>query len=445
MFFANYILKDRVTKIKNQSRNIKPEKELLKSEKSNLYAAIYDMKLAIEELYVATESNVYRSYSTLLMNKIVRISEAEDSIALIGIIEETLNIFENIDFEDSFSGNYEYRTYNREKYIDNDFIRNVVSHISTDRNFNIFDTECRRGQSLKAIKDTNDKAICYGLESDNSYAESAKEHATKIIKGQIKGSRIKNEVFDLLIANCSISATLKDNMFSGTVIKTERQFIQNIIKYIAPEGIVVIGIPFYRLHKDMCILIAKHFDKVTIVQGIGEKNNILHMAYIVGQKSKDKSINEEVYNMLRRCYDYKNIPSIFDVLLDQYKIGPRYAEVDLFKGSMLDVEELYNIVETSGCVDSFLQKQRVSKISENTKRPLLPFNVGQIGLVLTSGCLDGVIDEGNGSYHLIKGMVSKKSEVTKHVVDGILEESEVLSNKVEINVILPNGEFKTLA
>ena len=108
------------------------------------------------------------------------------------------------------------------------------------------------------------------------------------------------------------------------------------------------------------------------------------------------------------------------------------------------MEELYDIVETSGVLDEFFETQKVEKIGESTTKPLLPFNIGQLGLVLTSGCLDGIIDEGDGHYHLVKGKVSKKSETTREVSDGVLEESETISNRVEINVLLPNGEYKIL-
>jgi hypothetical protein len=120
-------------------------------------------------------------------------------------------------------------------------------------------------------------------------------------------------------------------------------------------------------------------------------------------------------------------------------------EIELFRGSVLDTDDMQRIVETSGCVESFWQNQRVEKLSESVKQPLLPFNIGQIGLVLTSGCLDGVIDEGNGNCHVIKGRVSKKSTVERNSVDGNIEVIETVSNRVEINVILPNGEHKVLA
>ena len=45
-------------------------------------------------------------------------------------------------------------------------------------------------------------------------------------------------------------------------------------------------------------------------------------------------------------------------------------------------------------MDSFWEKS--INIEKQSTRPLLPFNMGQIGLVLTSGCLDGVVEEYEG-------------------------------------------------
>jgi hypothetical protein len=89
--------------------------------------------------------------------------------------------------------------------------------------------------------------------------------------------------------------------------------------------------------------------------------------------------------------------------------------------------------------------QKAEKLEENIKNPLLPFNIGQIGLVLTSGCLDGLVNEADGGCHLIKGRVSKKTQKTEFRNNHTIEVTETTVNRVEINVLLPNGEFKTLA
>ncbi len=78
-------------------------------------------------------------------------------------------------------------------------------------------------------------------------------------------------------------------------------------------------------------------------------------------------------------------------------------------------------------------------------RPLLPFNMGQIGLVLTSGCLDGVVEEYEGQYHAIKGMVTKVRDFNNSRENNDETSIETISNKVQINLLTPDGKFIELA
>ncbi|MGL5507558.1 MAG: hypothetical protein ACRDB0_06625, partial [Paraclostridium sp.] len=80
-------------------------------------------------------------------------------------------------------------------------------------------------------------------------------------------------------------------------------------------------------------------------------------------------------------------------------------------------------------------------------KPLLPFNMGQICLVLTSGCLDGIIEEFDGQYHAIKGMVTKVKKTTTNTNDNNTEQmaKDVYTNIVQINIFTPDGEFIELA
>lgn len=448
MIFPMYILKDRVYKLESQHKNMKTKTEHIEQERSKLYGFIYDMKLALAELIAATDDSTYRDYIDFLSARLKEASECEEATELINTLSLIINRFNNIDFGVQFTY-YEltdgYRSYNSHKYINGDYIRSIADGLDTQgRKFNIFDTSCGKGELLEIFKE-KPLAQTYGLELENYKAEDAKKHATKIIKGVVRGSRIKNEAFDVLIANCPIKYELTDNMLNGSILKEEKQFLQSTLKYLNFGGIAIIGIPHYRMHKDLCSSLSRQLEDAIVVKGIGGINDKLKMIYICGKKSANKNMDEEFYNKLRSCYDYNNIDSIFNIQMPKYKLIGNYVNVDLFKGSLLDMDELFEIVEISGAMDSFFDKQKVDKISENTKQPLLPFNVGQIGLVLTSGCLDGIVDEGDGYCHLVKGRVSKKSETQREVSTGVVQETEVVSNRVEINVILPNGEFKTLA
>ena len=153
----------------------------------------------------------------------------------------------------------------------------------------------------------------------------------------------------------------------------------------------------------------------------------------------------KAYEDLRKSYNPELLEDFDENLILDYVLPSKHIPIETFRGSVLDMEELHYLVQNSGAVDEMFENQHVEKIGESSTRPLLPFNIGQIGLVLTSGCLDGIIDEGDGHYHLVKGQVSKKTDVESNVSNGVIDETEIISNRVEINVMLPNGEFKTLA
>lgn len=447
MLLPMYTIKNAIVRAEVMDKNIKNKIDDLVQEKSKLFGIIYDLKLACVELGYGYDDS-FQDYVYFLEDRIENIENAESAEDIKSILSRIIFRFKNLDTDkeiSTYSLNSYYRDYNDKAYISHQFLQTVVGAIKSDRRYNVFDPRCKQGDTLKQFKDDKN-SVRYGLEENNSYAENAKEYADKIIKGTIKGSRIKNEAFDVLIDNCPISPFFEDNLLNGSVIRMERQYIQNTLKYARPGGVIVITMPHYRLYKDICTILARMLDNVVVVQGIGDLNNYTHQVYIVGTKSKTKEVNEETYNELRSAgINYNKTKTLFNVNIPDFIIRDKYIEIDMFKGSVLDMDELFNIVNTSGCIDAFFDKQNVDKIHENTKQPLLPFNVGQIGLVLTSGCLDGVIDEGDGHCHLVKGRVSKKSDVKRDVSNGVVEETEVVSNRVEINVMLPNGDFKTLA
>lgn len=447
MFFSMYILKDRVTKIDNLLKNIKPETANIDNEKSKLYGFIYDMLLSLEELkYINKQDSDFVYDIKFLSRKINHVEEATDMEELLDIHEGILSRFKDYDFTAEYSRlsmEYDYRFYNYNgssgtRTFSDEYRKQVINAINNNnRKFSIFDPYCKNGDVLADMHEVNSQLVTYGLESDNSDAETAKTKLDKVIKGVLTGSRIKNDAFDIVLCNCPLEENLKDNMNGGSIMKAERKYMNSLLKYVKPQGIIVISIPYFRMHKDVCTFLAKTLDEIQIVKGTGFNVNI------IGRRSSEKLFDQEAYDAMRACYNFDNVPDTLD--MKSYVLRGGYTEVELFKGSVLDMDELFNIVQNSGCMDQFYERQKVDKIHENTKRPLLPFNVGQIGLVLTSGCLDGIIDEGDGHYHLVKGRVSKKTDSDRDVSDGIVEETEIVSNRVEINVMLPNGEFKTLA
>ena len=77
-------------------------------------------------------------------------------------------------------------------------------------------------------------------------------------------------------------------------------------------------------------------------------------------------------------------------------------------------------------------------LDSREKRPLLPLNVGQVGLIGGSGLINGYIDCENP--HILKGRIIK--EIKKSDNGDTISETHV--NKMVFNVLTPQG-FKSLA
>ena len=67
-------------------------------------------------------------------------------------------------------------------------------------------------------------------------------------------------------------------------------------------------------------------------------------------------------------------------------------------------------------------------------------------MILTSGVLNGVINEGDNKSHVVKGVVIK-NEISTEENDHTLNQNvvkTVLRNKIELMVLQPNGNFIAL-
>lgn len=449
MLFAKYIIKDRLIRLEKISNKIKENQEDINTEKSNIFSIIYDLRLALEECKCGFKrATLYNLMSNSIKHYQRALNNIETAESLKNLINEINSMFADLDLNEFCHSDFtsEYRNMESFRRIDLlalDPIKKICENVH--RNINAFEIDCGNGDRLEYLSQGNNSILTYGNEMSLS-STTAKSRITKLAKGVLKGSKISNDVFDILIAKCHTFYTLKDNIgYGGSVSKEEKVFLLGIKKYIRKDGIILIAIPYYRMHKDICQYISKYFDDVQVYKGTKEDWDESKLIYIYGKKSNNNERDEEAYRKLRMCFDPDNIPELTEETTLPFKLPMNYISVDLFKGSVLDMDELHDIVEHSGAMDAFFDNQKVEKIGESETRPLLPFNIGQVGLVLTSGCLDGVIDEGDGHYHLVKGKVSKKYEKNKEISNGVCNEEETISNRVEINVLLPNGEFKVLS
>lgn len=296
------------------------------------------------------------------------------------------------------------------------------------------------------IQSEEKKLYAFSIQHDHQrHYTGLKDHFERLALGRLSGGSFSNEVFDMMFS----SPTLSLNSASDRILaKSEVNEIKETARYIRPDGVFVLVIPKFRLYKDMASAIGTHYKNLRAYRfdGMGDENQLI---YLIGQKKTKQEIAEkslDSYIYLRELIKAPMIPSS-DECDAIYELPQGETIIKQFRGSVLNEEEIEEMFASSNAYDQFLASQNSYLTPPRMQEPLVPFTTGQIGLVLTSGKLDGVIDEKNGAYHIVKGRVVKEKQLIR---DRDPEKNEVTytettTNRVEINVIAANGEMKKLA
>ena len=317
----------------------------------------------------------------------------------------------------------------------------------------MFSPQCGDGTNeyelanLIEIKNRNTRVQTYGLEDEGNGAATAKTKMTRVIKGSLKGSTISNEAFDIVFLNPRISVETSAKEDGKLYDTNEDMLLKNTIRYLKDGGVFIYTLPYDALTPSMKLYLSKWLKNYVILKqqkGNEEHRNEYEFITIIGTKEYNPSYSDSYMAM-----NFLEYGTLNETTSLTYNINLPDIELKLFRGSILDDEEIDNIILNDGLYsDFYADVQQTSSLTDT--RPLLPFNIGQIGLILSSGSLDGVVEEANGVRHVIKGMTVKESDtVTESSVDArgnaVIESTTTVRNKVQISAFGADGTFYNLA
>lgn len=439
--------------------------EEVKAQRSNFYGIAIDMLNALSECIFAFDSHVFHyntfiSTKSILIEAIKNIKESNTLQPIIDVLDDVLQSYEEFDYN-SYSV-YDYKSDYRYSYttadectIDEFYLQLLGRPFKTneDRVIRIIDPRPRSGASIKGFKALMpERTMTYAAAVPEREAYDTKKKFDKVALGTLKGGVISNEAFDVMFLQPAITL---EKQSERLMIKKEKDLIRDTVKYVRPGGYLVLILPHFRFYKDICLILAKNYTDFQIRKFAGSSFDKTGSIFLIAKKkekskSQDREVDPKDYRALRHLYNIDNIENIMNENFEDVQLPAGETEVKYFRGSVLDIDEIKDMVENSGAMAAFWKAQEVEKLSESAKHPLLPFNTGQLGLVLTSGVLDGVVDEGNGYYHVVKGRVVKKTDSEREVMSNNngsneIELVETTSNRVEINVMLADGTHKVLA
>ena len=438
----------------NDKSDIKRVKNKIISEINNMIRMIYELKDILDTNPSSFNKDNLIRLEEDINNVAIVINELEthkEAIDMINILLE----HEDDGFEVINKYDFRYYIYNltnssvgEDENLNSNDWNIILNNLTINRDINIYVPRAREGMSLyylyeefNKINPNNFNITSYASENEDYNLQCIKRYANRTIKGMGIGSRISNDVFDVMYLCPEISWLYSLNELGQLRDKREKIMIRDQIKHLRKDGLFILNIPYYRLTKDIIMLLSKQLTNVSVIKKVEKENENTQDILIIGNKQTTLDYKEDVYNYLSSI----KLADISYGLNKQYTLAiGGIKEPELFRGAALDITELEEIAKNDNLLNTFLKKQEIEE-NKQSAQPLMPFNMGQIGLVLTSGCLDGVVEEYEGQYHAIKGMVTKIRHEDTDVDNDQETTIETISNKVQINIVAPDGKFIELA
>jgi len=316
----------------------------------------------------------------------------------------------------------------------------IKSFISVPENqsVNAFDPCCGEGLALKHFT-TDWNCKIYGIELDEYRAEEAKMVLDNVLKCSYTKTRITNACFSVLFLNPPYDdETLND----GTVTSSERKeklFLKDTIKYLKPNGLLVYIIPQTRLDKSIAKILSYRFEDIQVYRFQGEEYDAFKQIVVFGVKKKNPEIDQDSYSILKEVREAD--PPELPLLEEPVYSLPNAGKVNLFRSTVIDLEELEREAKNSPLWRNFKEMTRID-VSTND-RPPLPLHQGHIALMLANGKLDGVVGEG-ADRHVVKGKVQKIVIRHEEQSQGTTEIRELDQYQVSIKTLTRDGEIRSL-
>lgn len=301
---------------------------------------------------------------------------------------------------------------------------------------NLFDPCCGCGLALHTLAYEN-YCHTYGVELDRHRAEEALARLDRVGFGSYFRSSISRESFHLMLLNPPYLSVMTEG---GSNTRSEKRFLVDSISHLLYGGLLVYIIPYYRLTPDICRILCDNFKDLTVWKFTGSEFRKFKQAAVLGVRRKRQDGSALVPGLAAMAMEPEALPELSGLPENRYLLPAVEKKVGLFKGAEFNTAELSEQMNKS---DSFSRMFEKNKLDASMKRPLLPLNLGQIGLIGGSGLINGLVE--CDTPHIIKGRIMKENNISMEENTnsrGDLTGTtvyETRSNKMIFNLLTPEG------
>ena len=420
--------------------NINNKYNDLNKMKEKVLDTLNKMEFQFKDIKLSFETRNYFSRIDRGINTVKTVTNNAKTLEDLFMIKDMMYLFDDINELNSLM-TYQlagiaydyYENYTDVYKLPGDHMRGLYRAIVKTNPLNIFEIYCNAGDNIYNFADGDDKTYA----NTKNYYATAKSRLTRVIKGDLKGSYISNNYFDIVMITPCVTYPNKTDAFGKMSPANESIEIRNCIKYVRQGGVYMITVPATRIDASLALWLSKVLSEDTIIVKI--PGDQLERITIMGKKEITNKSKQSLLDRLTYI-NYDSLLTASDIVAPIFTIPQEVLELEYFRGSQLDVDDLLEAANP-GILNHILESQTQPLVVKD-QSPLLPFNIGQVGLVLTSGCLDGVVEEVDGVYHVIKGMTTKLATTeTDDSEEDKIKSTETISNRVKINVFTADGKF----
>lgn len=296
---------------------------------------------------------------------------------------------------------------------------------------NLLDPCCGEGEALARFAD-GAGAVTYGIEIDELRGEMAQRRLNRVGFGSFFFSRVSPGAFQGLFLNPPYLSVRTEY---GSR-RLEKSFLADGLRLLQNDGLLVYIIPYYRATPDICRVLCENLNDLRVHRFMGQEFRQFRQVVFLGTKIPRR----EASGMAERLFTYllspQNIPELDQLPESAYVIPPAAKPVEQFKGDQFNVAELAEQLKRSKTLDCLFENRT---LDNRERRPLLPMNLSQIGLIGASGLMNGLVE--CDTPHVIKGRIVKEKKTHIGIPDesGTAEIRQVTSNKLIFNVLTPTG------
>lgn len=281
----------------------------------------------------------------------------------------------------------------------------------------------------------------YGIYIDHNLDAGA-EDFEKIAPYDTKNIKLGLN-FDMVIMNgVDPSTSISFDPFNDKIDKiyNYKNYFLYLFRHLRKDAPIFVTLNAYALEKDTVLFLSNYIDNISAYYS--KHGNII---VIYGTKKAIRTPNPKEFNDIISGLIIGEMKA-FDGTIEFLNNSEKEM---IFEYLYYDENAIINMLSKASSKaftleDKILEDMQLKK-KESKISPPLPLNPGQIGLVLVSGHMDGLVDADGDAPHLISGNVFKKQDmnITHEDQDTIVKYTSYYSTL--ITVVDNRGNFKFIS